>query len=94
MALVGLTGFGQVDAHRPDDAPVRRDGRVDQLDGVDIRDLTRYDLRKHIAMAFEDATLFSASVRENVLLGRPEGSEERARRGARDRAVRVRLRPS
>jgi ATP-binding cassette subfamily B protein len=46
------------------------------LDGVDIRDLTRYDLRKHIAMAFEDATLFSASVRDNVLLGRPEGTEE------------------
>jgi ATP-binding cassette subfamily B protein len=36
-------------------------------------------LRKHIAMAFEDATLFSASVRENVLLGRPEASEEELR---------------
>jgi len=39
---------------------------------VDIRDLTREELRRHIAMAFEDATLFSASVRDNVLLGRPE----------------------
>jgi ATP-binding cassette subfamily B protein len=37
---------------------------------VDVRDLTRYDLRQAIAMAFEDATLFSASVRDNVLLGR------------------------
>ena len=42
------------------------------LDGVDVRALTREELRRHIAMAFEDATLFSASVRENVLLGRPE----------------------
>jgi ATP-binding cassette subfamily B protein len=40
------------------------------LDGVDVRDLSREDLRRHIAMAFEDATLFSASVRDNVLLGR------------------------
>jgi ATP-binding cassette subfamily B protein len=45
------------------------------LDGVDVRDLTRAELRQHIAMAFEDATLFSASVRDNVLLGRPESTE-------------------
>src|SRR4029078_9268077 len=38
----------------------------------DGRALTREELRRHVAMAFEDATLFSASVRENVLLGRPE----------------------
>jgi ATP-binding cassette subfamily B protein len=45
------------------------------LDGVDVRDLTREELRTHISMAFEDATLFSASVRDNVLLGRPDASE-------------------
>jgi ATP-binding cassette subfamily B protein len=42
---------------------------------VDVRDLSREDLRRHMAMAFEDATLFSATVRDNVLLGRPEASE-------------------
>jgi ATP-binding cassette subfamily B protein len=42
------------------------------LDGVDVRELSRAELRSRIAMAFEEATLFSASVRENVLLGRPE----------------------
>jgi ATP-binding cassette subfamily B protein len=47
-------------------------GGAVRIDGVDIRDLTREELRRHIAMAFEDATLFSASVRDNVLLGRPE----------------------
>jgi ATP-binding cassette subfamily B protein len=46
-------------------------GRV-TIDGVDVRDLSREELRRHIAMAFEDATLFSASVRENVLLGRDD----------------------
>jgi ATP-binding cassette subfamily B protein len=45
------------------------------LDGVDVRDLTREELRTHISMAFEDATLFSASVRDNVLLGRPDASD-------------------
>jgi ATP-binding cassette subfamily B protein len=39
---------------------------------VDIRDARLSDLRSRVAMAFEDATLFSMSVRENVLLGRPD----------------------
>ncbi|WP_169077198.1 ABC transporter ATP-binding protein [Microcella alkalica] len=72
MALVGVTGSGKTTltalATRLYDV---RSGRV-LLDGVDIRDLSREELRRHIAMAFEDATLFSTSVRENVLLGRPE----------------------
>ncbi len=75
MALVGITGSGKTTmtalASRLYDAT---SGRV-LLDGVDVRDLTRDELRRHIAMAFEDATLFSASVRDNVLLGRPELTE-------------------
>ena len=43
-----------------------------ELDGVDVRELRLHELRRHISMAFEDATLFSASVRENVLLGRDD----------------------
>jgi ATP-binding cassette subfamily B protein len=47
-----------------------------ELDGIDIRKLSRAELRTHISMAFEDATLFSASVRDNVLLGAPEQTDE------------------
>ncbi|WBU36787.1 ABC transporter ATP-binding protein [Homoserinibacter sp. YIM 151385] len=84
MALVGLTGSGKTTltalATRLYDVT---GGRV-LLDGVDIRDLTRQELRTRIAMAFEDATLFSASVRENVLLGRPElDAPERAEEAQR-----------
>lgn len=72
MALVGLTGSGKTTLTT---LPARlydvTGGRV-TLDGVDIRDLELSELRRHIAMAFEDATLFSASVRENVLLGRAD----------------------
>ena len=39
------------------------------LDGTDIRDLALYDLRGRLGCAFEDPTLFSASVRENVSFG-------------------------
>lgn len=76
MALVGLTGSGKTTmvelAGRLYDVT---GGRI-LLDGVDIRDLTRMELRTHIAMAFEEATLFSASVRDNVLLGRPDVGDD------------------
>jgi ATP-binding cassette, subfamily B, bacterial len=76
MALVGLTGSGKSTVTALTTRLYDVTGGSITLDGVDIRDLTRYSLRKHIAMAFEDATLFSASVRDNVLLGRPEGTED------------------
>ena len=75
MAVVGLTGSGKSTLTALTTRLYDVTGGSITLDGVDIRDLTRLDLRRHIAMAFEDATLFSASVRDNVLLGRPEGSE-------------------
>ena len=72
MALVGLTGSGKTTLTT---LPARlydvTQGRV-TLDGVDVRDLTLGELRRHVGMAFEDATLFSQSVRDNVLLGRED----------------------
>ncbi|NYE21194.1 ABC transporter ATP-binding protein [Microbacterium immunditiarum] len=72
MALVGLTGSGKTTLTT---LPARlydvTGGRV-TLDGVDVRDLTLAELRRHVGMAFEDATLFSQSVRDNVLLGRED----------------------
>src|SRR5690606_17662616 len=47
-----------------------------QHDGNDIRDLKLSDLRGHLAMAFEDAILFSATVRDNVLLGAADASDD------------------
>jgi ATP-binding cassette subfamily B protein len=72
MALVGLTGSGKTTLTALATRLYDVTGGAVKLDGVDIRDLTREELRRHVAMAFEDATLFSASVRDNVLLGRPE----------------------
>ncbi|HEY5320294.1 MAG TPA: ABC transporter ATP-binding protein [Galbitalea sp.] len=76
MALVGLTGSGKSTITALTTRLYDVTGGSITLDGVDVRDLSLDDLRAHMAMAFEDATLFSASVRDNVLLGRPESSEE------------------
>ncbi|WP_244907189.1 ABC transporter ATP-binding protein [Rathayibacter caricis] len=76
MALVGVTGSGKttLTALLPRLYDVTA-GSI-EIDGVDVRRLRREELRSQVGMAFEDATLFSTSVRENVLLGRPEASEE------------------
>ncbi|MGY3128056.1 ATP-binding cassette subfamily B protein [Agrococcus sp. UYP33] len=76
MALIGITGSGKTTLTA---LPARlydvTGGRV-LLDGVDVRDLSLSELRTHVAMAFEDATLFSATVRENVLMGVPDASDD------------------
>lgn len=76
VALIGITGCGKSTLTALSTRLYEVTGGSVELDGVDVRDLDRTDLRKHIAMAFEDATLFSASVRDNVLLGRPNATKK------------------
>ncbi|MET8767768.1 ABC transporter ATP-binding protein [Streptomyces sp. NPDC004658] len=69
MALVGATGSGKTTLT----ALVPRlhevtSGRI-TLNGVDIAGMSREELRGRVAVAFEEPTLFSASVGENVLMG-------------------------
>jgi ATP-binding cassette subfamily B protein len=47
-----------------------------RLDGRDVRDIPLGRLRTAVGCAFEDATLFSASVRENVTFGAPDADED------------------
>ncbi len=76
MALVGITGSGKSAMLQlvPRLYDVT-DGSV-TIDGVDLREFAVEELRTVVAVAFEDTTLFSNSVRDNVLLGAPERSEE------------------
>ncbi|MBB4712485.1 ATP-binding cassette subfamily B protein [Streptomyces luteogriseus] len=69
MALVGATGSGKTTLT----ALIPRlyeltSGRI-TLDGVDITELSRQALRAKVAVAFEEPTLFSAAVGDNVLMG-------------------------
>ncbi|MFE0104765.1 ABC transporter ATP-binding protein [Streptomyces sp. NPDC059009] len=81
MALVGATGSGKTTLT----ALVPRlhevsGGRI-TLDGADIAAMDREHLRTLVAVAFEEPTLFSATVGENVLMGADEsaGDEELGR---------------
>jgi ATP-binding cassette subfamily B protein len=82
LALVGATGSGKSTVagllarlYDPED------GRV-LLDGHDLRNLRLADVRRAVALVFEETFLFSESVRENIRVGRPEGSDDEVRRAA------------
>ncbi|MFJ9032561.1 ABC transporter ATP-binding protein [Streptomyces sp. NPDC102274] len=80
MAVVGATGSGKTTLT----ALVPRlhevtDGRI-TLDGEDIALMPRERLRELVSVAFEEPTLFSATVGENVLMGAADADEDALRR--------------
>jgi ATP-binding cassette subfamily B protein len=57
-------------------------GRV-TLDGRDVRTLTLASLREQVALVFQDAIIFGASIRENIAYGRPDASAAEVEAAAR-----------
>jgi ATP-binding cassette subfamily B protein len=76
MALVGITGSGKSALIQLVPRLYDVTGGAITIDGVDIRDFDVDELRRIVGVAFEDTTLFSNSVRDNVLLGAPSRSDE------------------
>ncbi len=76
VAIVGPTGAGKTtlvnlvmrfyDVHG---------GRI-TLDGVDIAEMRRADLRGRTGMVLQDTWLFEGTIRDNIAYGRPDASEE------------------
>jgi ATP-binding cassette subfamily B protein len=54
-----------------------------RVDGVDIRDMTRGDLRKVFGMVLQDTWLFSGTIRDNIAYGRQDASGDDIVRAAR-----------
>ncbi|MGE4360602.1 MAG: ABC transporter ATP-binding protein [Mycolicibacterium sp.] len=80
MALVGATGSGKsVLAGLLSRLYDVTEGEI-RIDAQDIRELSLDALRRTVATAFEDPTLFSMSVAENLRLGRPEATDDDLRR--------------
>ena len=70
VAVVGATGAGKTTLvnlierfHDPDEGSIT-------LDGIDIRKLSKADLRSGIGLVMQDVFIFSGSVMENITLGR------------------------
>ena len=76
IALVGATGSGKSTtlsllyrAFDPDK------GRI-LIDGIDLRDMTLEGLRRNVGVVFQEPMLFARTIRDNVLIGRPDAQEE------------------
>ena len=57
-------------------------GRV-MLDGVDVRSLRLQDIYSKLAIVTQDPFLFSTSIRENILCGRPDATQQDVEEAAR-----------
>ena len=83
VALVGATGSGKSTVARL----LPRFYDVDQgavlLDGVDVRDIRRRELRRSVGIVFEETFLFSSSIRDNIAFADPEAPLDTVRRAAR-----------
>ena len=76
FALVGLSGGGKTTiCHLIPRFYDVEEGEI-RIDGTDIRKLTRASLRGNIGIVQQDVYLFNASIRDNILYGRPDATEE------------------
>ena len=76
FALVGPSGGGKTTVCHliPRFYPVERGNIL--IDGIDINDVTAYSLRKNIGIVQQDVYLFNASIKDNILYGRPNATEQ------------------
>jgi ATP-binding cassette subfamily B protein len=80
VGVVGLSGAGKSTLAKL----LLRFNDVDEgqicIDDIDIRDLKQTDVRKHIAYVPQEPLLFHASVRDNILLSKPDATDEEIRK--------------
>lgn len=76
VALIGHSGSGKTTTVNLLPRFVEASSGVVKIDGVDVRDFTLENLRKHIAIVSQDVFLFDATIRENVAYGFPQATED------------------
>jgi ATP-binding cassette, subfamily B, multidrug efflux pump len=82
MAILGATGSGKSSLVGliPRFYDVTS-GRV-LIDGINVRDIDETELRDGVALALQEAVLFSGTIRDNIRFGRPEATDEEIERAA------------
>ena len=83
VALVGPTGSGKTTTLALLQRLRDPDGGRILIDGVDVRAVTLTSLRHAMAVVFQEAGLFNRSIRENLLIGRPDATQAEIEDAAR-----------
>jgi ATP-binding cassette subfamily B protein len=76
VAIVGPTGAGKTTLVNLMMRFYELDAGRITLDGTDIAEMTRVDLRSRMGMVLQDTWLFGGTIRENIAYGRPEATEQ------------------
>ena len=83
VAIVGPTGAGKTTLMKLLERFYDVDGGSLRVDGVDVREWDRADLRAEFAMVLQDTWLFNGTIRENIRYGRPDASDAEVEAAAR-----------
>ncbi|MFL0268741.1 ABC transporter ATP-binding protein [Candidatus Clostridium radicumherbarum] len=76
IAIVGHTGAGKTTLVNLLMRFYEINSGTITIDGIDIKDITRSNLRRNFGMVLQDTWLFAGSIRDNIAYGRPNTSEE------------------
>lgn len=83
VAIVGPTGAGKSTVINLLERFYEVDGGHIYLDGQDTRNMTRNDLRSHIAMVLQDTWLFSGTIFDNIKYGRNDATDDEVYQAAK-----------
>jgi ATP-binding cassette subfamily B protein len=76
IALVGTTGAGKTTIAKLIARFYDPTSVTVTLDGVDLRDMTQTELRRHVVMVTQENFMFEGTVADNIRFGRPDASDE------------------
>lgn len=79
LGVLGRTGSGKTSLSRLLTRLYDPDGGMIRIGGIDLRQATLAQVRRHVGMVTQDVQLFRASVRDNLTLFDPAGDDERLR---------------
>lgn len=87
LALVGPSGAGKTTlCHLIPRFYEVDDGEI-LIDGINIRDITMHSLRKNIGLVQQDVFLFTGTIGENILYGKPDASRDEVVKAAIDASI-------
>ncbi len=83
IAIVGPTGAGKTTLVNLLMRFYEPDGGMIKIDGMNIRDMTRHDLRDIFGMVLQETWLFNGTIHDNIAYGKQDATEEQIKEAAR-----------